>query len=65
MILSSQQGNVILFGLLFAVLGLTFYECRELGFDRKVTIWWLLLVAMVHVPGYLALRLWAGWNSSA
>ncbi len=43
--------------LLVGVMGLTFWECRERGYRRKVTIWWMLFVfTLAHVIGYLILR---------
>lgn len=56
MLLFGAQRSVVLWLLLAAALGLTFWETRERGYDRRLTIWWLTLVALVHVIGYLALR---------
>ena len=47
-----------LFLLLLAALGLTFWEARQQGFDRRLTLWWVSVVGMTHVLGYLALRIW-------
>ncbi len=48
--------------LLLAVLGLTWWEARQQGYDRRLTLWWLSVVAMAHVPAYLALRGWVAWQ---
>jgi len=47
---------------LVAVLGLTVWEAREQGYDRRLTLWWLSVVGMAHVPAYLALRGWVAWQ---
>ena len=39
-------------------LGLTYWECREQKYERKMVAWWLSLVLLVHVPGYIALRIY-------
>lgn len=38
---------------------LTFIETREQRLEGRQTLWWLLLVVLIHFPGYLALRAWA------
>lgn len=48
--------------LLLGALGLTFWETREQGYDRRLTLWWLSVVGMAHVPAYLALRGWVAWQ---
>ena len=47
-----------LFLLLVATLGMTAWEAREQRFDRRLTLWWVSVVGMTHVLGYLVLRLW-------
>lgn len=54
--------SLLYFVLLLACLGLTFWEAREQGFDRRLTLWWVSVVGMTHVPGYLALRGWVAWR---
>ena len=44
--------------ILLGALGLTYWECREQKYETKLTVWWLSLVLLLHVPGYLALRIW-------
>lgn len=58
MIVAGAETSVVLTLLLIAALGLTFWETRELQLDKRMTLWWLLLVVLIHVPGYLALRVW-------
>ena len=60
-LLGVEQSSVLLM-LLVAALGLTFWETREQGYELKVTIWWLSLVAMGHVPAYIAVRGWVAWQ---
>lgn len=43
--------------MLAAAIGLTFWECKERGYRRKVLLWWLSFVAITHVVGYIILRL--------
>ncbi len=58
MILADAGGSVVLLALLLAALGLTYWETREREFDRAHTAWWMLLVVLIHVIGYVALRVW-------
>ena len=37
---------------------LTFIEARQQHFDAMRTLWWMLLVFLIHFPAYLALRAW-------
>ena len=62
MMLFDREDALVLWLLLLAALGLTFYETRELELDRRMTIWWMLLVALTHVVGYLGLRMWGYWR---
>ena len=55
--MGAHQSGVF-FLLLLAVLGLTWWEARQQGFDRRLTLWWISVVGMTHVLGYLALRVW-------
>ena len=52
------QQSAVLFVLLLAAIGLTWWEARQQDFDRRLTFWWISVVGMTHVLGYLALRLW-------
>jgi len=48
----------VLFLLLLAALGLTGWEARQQNLDRRLTLWWVSVVGMTHVLGYLAMRAW-------
>ena len=50
--------SAVLFVLLLAALGLTVWEARQQNLDRRTTLWWVSVVGMTHVLGYLALRAW-------
>ena len=54
-LLEAHQSG-FLFLLLLAAIGLTFWEARQQGFDRRLTLWWISVVGMTHVLGYLARR---------
>ena len=56
--MADAEGSIVLLLLLFAALGLTYWEARERDFDRRLTTWWMLLVLLIHVIGYIALRVW-------
>ena len=52
-----NPGNSIALWILLAgAVGLTFWECRERGYRLKITLWWISLVAITHVLGYIVLR---------
>ncbi len=63
MILAGAETSVVLTLLLFAAVGLAVWETREQKLDLQTSAWWVLLVLLVHVLGYLALRVWV-WNRS-
>ena len=48
--------------LLLTLLGALWLSWVELREERDLTaqvkLWWMLLVLLTHVPGFLALRLW-------
>ncbi|MDE0664291.1 MAG: hypothetical protein OXH67_01745 [Acidimicrobiaceae bacterium] len=50
------RGNLLLWILLAAAVGLTFWECRERGYRPRAVVWWLTFVAITHVVGYIILR---------
>ena len=50
------RGNLVLWIILAAAVGLTFWECRERGYRLKVMLWWISFVAITHVVGYIILR---------
>ena len=49
---------LILLICLGGLLYLTWIELRDEELDSQVKLWWYLLVLILHVPGYLALRIW-------
>ena len=54
--------SLLYFVLLLLTLGLTFWEVRDQGSARRLTLWWLSVVAMAHVPAYIVLRGWVAWQ---
>lgn len=58
MLFPDTAASLIMWLALLGALGLTYWECREQRYENKLTAWWLSLVFLFHVPGYLALRLW-------
>lgn len=48
--------------LLGASLLLTAWEAREQGLALVEGLWWVLLVALIHVVGYLIMRGWFAWK---
>ncbi len=57
MLLEGVGSGVLLLALAGA-LALTFWECRSHDLPFKQTAWWLSLTLLLHVGGYLLLRLW-------
>lgn len=53
---SGISGSIVLWILLVGALGLTLWECRERGYRLKVLLWWMMLVFLTHVVGYIILR---------
>ena len=54
---SGISRSLVLWLLLAGALGLTLWECRERGYRLKVLLWWMSVVFLTHVVGYIALRL--------
>ena len=52
----AARGSLVLWLLLAAAVGLTFWECRERGYRTKVLLWWVSFVAITHVAGFIILR---------
>ena len=48
--------STVLWIMLAAAVGLTYWECRDRGYRARVLLWWMTLVAITHVPGYIILR---------
>ncbi len=53
---SEASQSVVLWILLAAAVGLTVWECRERGYRVHVMLWWVSVVAITHVLGYIVLR---------
>jgi hypothetical protein len=60
MILFLLTGNApfFLIVLLVALVYLTWFELRDEPVDLNVKLWWMSLVLLANVPGYLAMRIW-------
>lgn len=60
MILFLLTGNASFFliVLLVALVYLTWIELRNEPVDLNVKLWWLSLVLLVNLPGYLVMRVW-------
>jgi hypothetical protein len=56
LLLFDATGNAVMWGALLLAVGLTVWEVRENKFTTKSQVWWILLVLLIHVPGYLVLR---------
>lgn len=56
LLLFDATGNAVMWGALLIAVGLTVWEVRENDFTPKAQMWWILLVLLIHVPGYLLLR---------
>ena len=48
--------SLVLWILLAGAVGLTVWECRERGYRVHVMLWWVSVVAITHVLGYVVLR---------
>lgn len=60
-VLFDAETSAVMLISLVGALGLAYWECRERELGIRLTLWWLSLVLLIHVPGYLALRLWNAW----
>lgn len=56
LLLFDATANAVMWGVLLVAVGLTYWEVRESNFTPKAQMWWILLVLLIHVPGYLMLR---------
>lgn len=59
MMLFGIQNVLIMWLVLIPTIGLTVWEAREQQLNLERTLWWVLLVILLHVVGYLAIRVWA------
>lgn len=62
--LFGAQRSVVLWLLLVLALGLTYWETREQRFSARTSAWWLLLVTLTHVLGYIGLRAFLAMRSA-
>ena len=56
LLLFDATGNAVMWGALLLAAALTVWEVRQNKFTLKGQMWWILLVLLIHVPGYLLLR---------
>jgi hypothetical protein len=52
------RAPALLILLLALLVYLSWLDLRTEPVDGKVKLWWYLLVALLNVPAYLALRIW-------
>lgn len=64
LLLEGVGSGVLLLTLLGALI-LTVWDCRARGLPLKQTGWWFSLTLLLHVVGYVALRLWLLTNRQA
>ena len=64
MILAGAETSVVLALLLLGGLALTAWEAHDQEMDRKTAVWWLLLVLLIHVVGYVAMRVFIATRSN-
>ena len=57
LLLGAESSAIMLLTLVGAVL-LTLWDCRTARMGWRLILWWVSLVLLIHVIGYLALRLW-------
>ena len=57
LLLFDATGNAVMWAALVLAVVLTVWEVRQNKFTLKAQMWWILLVLLIHVPGYLLLRL--------
>ena len=53
---NAVRQSLVLWILLVAAVGLTVWECRERGYRTMVMLWWVSIVTLTHVLGYIVLR---------
>ena len=53
---NAVRQSIVLWLLLVGAVGLTVWECRERGYRTMVMLWWVSVVAITHVLGYVVLR---------
>jgi hypothetical protein len=58
MLLLNAQNSALMWLSLVGAVALTAFEANQMKLDYRRQIWWVLLVSLVHAPGYIALRIW-------
>jgi hypothetical protein len=58
MLLLGAESSAIMLLTLFGAVLLTMWDCRTAQMGWRLILWWVSLVLLIHVIGYLALRLW-------
>ncbi len=53
---NAVRQSLVLWILLAGAVGLTVWECRERGYRAHIVLWWVSVVAITHVLGYIVLR---------
>ena len=53
---NAVRQSLVLWILLAGAVGLTVWECRERGYRVHILLWWVSIVAITHVLGYIILR---------
>ena len=53
---NAVRQSLVLWLLLVGAMGLTVWECRERDYRTMVMLWWVSVVAITHVLGYIVLR---------
>jgi len=62
MLLLGMESFLPMWLLLLGAIALTITEGREHRLGVIPTLWWVLLVALTHVVGYLGMRGWVAWR---
>jgi len=62
LLLLDAGNSLLMWASLVLALGLTMWEIYEQKLPTLHAVWWLLLVFLTHVAGYIALRLWVQWR---
>lgn len=63
MLLLQAERSVVLWVALLIAVALTVWEVWEQRLSRRLSLWWVLLVLLTHVPGYLGLRGWVAYRA--
>lgn len=64
MLLDGVAGGVLLLALAGAI-ALTVWDCKARDLPLKQTLWWASLTLLLHVLGYIILRVWLLANPRA